>query len=45
MATKLRNLRVREDLWVAAREVAAGRGETLTEVLTKALERYVRRHQ
>lgn len=37
-------MRVSDELWRAAQRVAADRGETLTAVIVKALERYVRQH-
>lgn len=42
--TPLRNVRVAEDVWTAARAIAAARGETVTDVVVRSLERYVRRH-
>lgn len=42
--TPLRNLRVPDDLWDAAQTVAAERGESLSDVLRAALQRYVKRH-
>jgi hypothetical protein len=41
--TPPRSVRVPDDLWRAAQEKAARRGETLTDVIRRALERYVRR--
>jgi hypothetical protein len=41
--TPPRSVRVPDDLWRAAQEKAARRGETLTNVIRRALERYVRR--
>ena len=43
-ATPLRNVRVSDDVWLAARKVAAARGETVSDVVVRALERYVRRN-
>ena len=37
-----RSVRVPDDLWTAAKERAAERGETVTDVLVRALRRYVR---
>jgi hypothetical protein len=37
-------VRIPDDLWRAAKRVAADRGETLTSVIIRALERYVRAH-
>ena len=42
--TKLRNLRVDDSLWLRAKAIAEGRGESLSDVLRKALEQYVKRH-
>lgn len=39
----MRSLRVPDDLWNAAMEKANERGESLSEVIRKALERYVKR--
>jgi predicted HicB family RNase H-like nuclease len=41
--TPMRSLRVADDLWAAAQVKAAARGETLSDVIRKALERYVKR--
>jgi predicted HicB family RNase H-like nuclease len=41
--TPLRNVRVPDDLWQAAMAKALDRGETLSDVIRKALERYVAR--
>lgn len=43
--TTLRNFRADDDLWTAAREVAAERDESLSEVLRTALEEYVAAHR
>lgn len=43
--TKLRNIRVDEDLWQRAKAVADLRKETLSDVIRAALERYVKRHE
>ena len=40
--TPLRNVRVADPLWLAAQTKAAEKGETLSDVLRRALERYVR---
>lgn len=37
-----RSVRVPDDLWTAAKERAAERGETVTDVLLRALRRYVK---
>lgn len=42
--TTLRNVRVADPLWEAARAVASARGENLSDVIRAALERYVKRH-
>lgn len=39
----MRSLRVEDELWHAAQAKAAEKGETLSDVIRKALERYVRR--
>lgn len=44
MPTPVRSLRVPDDLWTAARDTAARRGELIGDVLIRALERYVHRH-
>lgn len=41
--TPNRGVRVPDILWNAAKEKAAERHETLTEVIIRALERYVKR--
>jgi len=41
--TPRRSIRISEALWVAAQEKAADRGETVTDVIVKALERYTKR--
>lgn len=43
-ATPNRVIRVPDDLWFAAKRVAADRGESVAEVVRRALERYVRSH-
>ena len=40
--TPLRNVRVADDLWQAAMSKALDRGETLSEVIRRALEKYVK---
>lgn len=42
--TTLRNVRVAEPLWDAARAIAEQRGENLSDVIRAALVRYVKRH-
>lgn len=44
VGTTLRNVRVADDLWRAAQNVAEKRDETLSEVLRAALERYVEQY-
>lgn len=41
--TPARSVRVRPDLWDAAKAKADERGETVTDAIVRALERYVRR--
>lgn len=41
--TRLRNFRIDDDLYLPAKAKAEERGETLTEVVRDALERYVKR--
>lgn len=41
--TPLRNLRVPDDLWDAARAKAEAEGRTVTDVLIAALKRYIRK--
>lgn len=43
--TTLRNFRADDDLWRRARAVATKRGESLSDVLRAALERYVKRYE
>lgn len=43
-ATPLHSVRVDQDLWEAAQRVAADRDETVTDVLVRALQRYVREY-
>ena len=42
--TRLRNVRVADDLWTQAKAVADERGESLSDVIRAALARYVKRH-
>lgn len=42
--TRLRNVRVEDDLWQRAKDAADKRNESLSEVIRAALERYVKRH-
>lgn len=41
--TPPRSIRVEEALWVAAKTKATENGETVTDVIVRALERYVKR--
>lgn len=43
--TRLRNVRVPDDLWAAAKEEAAAEGRTLTDVILGDLHRYVSRRR
>ena len=43
-ATPHRTVRVPDDLWEAAKRVAADQDETVTDVILRALKRYVREH-
>lgn len=40
-----RTIRISDDLWQAALATAADRGETVPEVVRRALARYIARHQ
>jgi hypothetical protein len=40
--TPLRSIRVSDTLWKAAQDKAAERGESVSDVIRAALERYVR---
>lgn len=42
--TTLRNFRAPDSLWLRAKAVADQRGESLSDVIREALERYVKRH-
>jgi hypothetical protein len=42
--TPLHSVRVDQELWEAALRIAADRRETVTEVIVRALTRYVREH-
>lgn len=42
--TTLRNFRADDSLWFRAKAVAEKRGESLSDVLRRALELYVKRH-
>jgi len=43
-ATKRRTFRSPDDIWEPAKRVAKGQGETLTDVLNRALIQYIRLH-
>lgn len=40
----IRTVRVPDELWEAVKRVAADNDETVTDVILRALERYVRLH-
>lgn len=40
--TPQRTVRVPDDLWLAVKRKAAQRGETVTDVIVRALRRYIR---
>ena len=42
--TPVRNVRVPDDLWNAAKAAAEEQGRTVTDVITAALRRFVARH-
>lgn len=42
--TTLRNFRADDSLWLRAKVIAEKRGESLSDVLRAALERYVKRY-
>jgi predicted transcriptional regulator len=41
--TPARNVRISDDLWRAAQERAEAKGETVSDVIRRALERYIKR--
>jgi len=43
--TTLRNVRVADDLWHRARAIADRRNESLSDIMRKALELYVKRYE
>lgn len=45
MATKVRGVRVADELWDEAQAIAELRGEDLSAVMRARLVRYVRQHQ
>jgi predicted HicB family RNase H-like nuclease len=42
-STPLRNVRIPDDLWLAALEKAEAQEESVSDVIRRALERYVKR--
>jgi predicted HicB family RNase H-like nuclease len=40
--TPQRTVRIPDEVWFAAKQKAARRGETLTDVILRALKRYIR---
>jgi predicted DNA binding CopG/RHH family protein len=44
-ATPNRTIRVPDELWEAVKEKAADRGETVTDVILRALKRYLRDYE
>lgn len=42
--TKLRNVRVADDLWLAAKDATSQHGDTLADVVRAALVAYVAQH-
>lgn len=44
-STPARAVRIEDDLWRAAQQQAADRGETVSDVIRRALERYVRQRE
>jgi hypothetical protein len=43
--TPHRTIRIPDHVWKPAQEIAAGRGETITEVIERALRNYIGRHK
>lgn len=43
--TQHRGIRISDELWRAAKEIAKRRGETVADVVRAALERYVAEHE
>lgn len=43
--TPVRNIRIGDQLWHAAQDVAKARGETLTAAIERALRKYVADHE
>lgn len=42
--TPKRTARIPDDIWFRVREIAKDRGETVTDVILRALKRYIRDH-
>jgi hypothetical protein len=42
VSTRLRNIRIPDDLWLAAREEAVRRNQTVTDAILRFLEWYAR---
>lgn len=42
--TPVRNVRIPDEEWLAAQAAAADRGETMTDVIRRALREYVTSH-
>lgn len=43
--TKIRAVRVPDELWEAAQAVAADKGESVSDEIRRSLERYVKRNR
>lgn len=43
--TPIRNVRSPDHVWLIAKRIAKVRGETLTDVIDRALRRYIRDHE
>lgn len=43
--TRLRPVRIEDQLWSDCREIADARGESVSEIIRASLERYRRRHK
>lgn len=42
--TPVRNIRMRDEVWIPSLDLAHERGETITSVIETALKRYLARH-
>lgn len=42
--TPLRAVRIPDEIWIPAKEIAAREGETLSEVIRRALTEYIDKH-